>query len=121
METNIHHILFDRSNHEANKDNRQLRRSLGLMVRLDVFSHRELHRECPSVPALGSYMAQSVRSRYIPHGDPLRGMENYMFAVEEAAKNPKAHQIDRELGQLVIMAVDIQRPFIRQGLVGIEW
>lgn len=121
VEKNVHHILFDRVSHEANKDNRSVRRSLGMLATMDVFAHRELHRQCPSVPVFGPNMASMVRVRYRPHGNPMIGMENYMRAVEEAAQHPRAHQIDKELASLVIMAVDIQRPFIRQGLVGIEW
>lgn len=118
---NKHHILHERAAWTANKDNLKLRNSLGLVATMDIYAHRELHRQCPSVPPLSTYLASLARMGYMPHPDPMRAMDNFMFAVQEASKHPRTHRIDRSLAQLTIGAVELQRPFVRDGLVDREW
>lgn len=115
-----HHILFHKRLHEANKDNSELRTRSGLIVRLDVDAHDELHRHCPGVPPLDIYMARRVKSIIVPSTDPLEAVDNFCYAVEEASKSPKSHAIERGLGQLSIEAVRIQVPFIQEGFIDLQ-
>lgn len=117
IRTNTHHILTERVAWEANKDNRALRRSLGMMARLTVVGHQELHANCPAVPAFNSYMARAVRNNYIPNTNPFRGIDNLLFAIEQSKKNPKTHQIERELAELTAKAVWLQIPYLKEGIV----
>lgn len=54
-----------------------------------------------------------------PTGDTFRDIEGLMWAFEDTGRRPKAHPIERELADLAIEAVDLQRPFIREGLHGL--
>jgi len=112
-----HHILHHRVLHETHKDSKALRRSLGMIALLDHDPHDALHRACPGVPPLDIYMAQRVGSLYVPHTDPLIGIDNYSFAVEKAMASPKSHEIERRMAALTIEAVRLQIPFIREGLI----
>jgi hypothetical protein len=116
-----HHILHHRALHEANKDNGWLRtKGLGMVALLDPDVHDELHRACPGVPPLDIFTAQRVRKHFEGDKNPNLAIEDYMRAVETAKQSPKNHPIERALADLVIMAVDLQRPFIREGWLGAE-
>lgn len=116
--SNNHHILFHRKQQEATPDNYHLRcKALGLMALIDIDAHDDLHRAVPGVPPLDIYTAQRVRRLYVPTSNPLEGIENYMRAVEQAMSSPKTHTIERQVASLAIHAVDLQRPFIKGGLI----
>lgn len=115
-----HHILHHRTLHETHKDSRTLRRSLGMIALLDHDSHDELHRACPGVPPLDIYMAQRVKGLYVPHADPLVGIDRLTSAIELASKHPRSHYIERGLANLTIEAVRLQIPFIQGGLINGE-
>jgi len=117
VETNRHHILHYKEYWLANKDNKKLERSLGLIALMDIYSHQELHKACPAPPPLDVFTAQRVARLYVPHPNPLQGIDNFRFAVEEAIRHPKSHDIERQTGMLAIEAVTLQLPFIRDGLV----
>lgn len=118
MRTNNHHILHHAKQHEATPDNHWLRtKALGMMALLDVDTHDELHANCPGVPPLDVWTAQRARRLYEPSRNPLVAMVNYMRAVEEAAKHPRTHEVEKSLSELAVWAVDLQRPYIRKGLI----
>ena len=121
VQSNIHHIHNTRASHNSNPASAKIRRQLGQMARLYYDSHIELHQNCPAVPVLPHHLAASVLKLYVPHGDPLVGMDNYVSAVQEATKSPRLHRIELELAELNIEAVMAQRPYIRSGLVDREW
>lgn len=118
---NDHHILHHKKQHEATPDNDFLRRRApGMMARMAIDAHDELHQNCPGVPPLDVWTAMRVRRLYVPTDNPLQGIENYMRAVEQAMKHPRSHHIERALSQLAIHAVDLQRPYIREGLIVVQ-
>ena len=117
MEVNRHHILHYNEYWRANKDNNKLRSKQGLIAPIEVAVHRELHRECPAPPPLDVFTAQRVNRLYVPHPNPLQGIDNFRFAVEQAIRDPRSHDIERQVGMLAIEAVTLQLPFIREGLV----
>lgn len=79
--------------------------------------HRALHAAVPGVPVLDIFAQQRVARLYQPTHDIMDNIELYMLAVEQAMASPKSHTIERQLANLVIHAVDLQRPFIREGLI----
>jgi hypothetical protein len=117
---NRHHLLFERTAHSANVYNKTLRNSMGLVALIDVEAHKELHRSCPPVPPLSPYVAQRARNLYIPSPHPLRGIDGYLTAVQEAVQHPSTHEIERRMAELTMQAVEIQKPFVVAGLAGIE-
>lgn len=112
-----HHILHYEKYWDANKDNHKLRQSMGMIALMDYDVHADLHRQCPGVPPLDIFMAQRVNKLYVPHPNPLQGIDNIRYAIEEAMRNPNAHELERQVAMLAIEAVTVQAPFIREGLI----
>lgn len=113
MRRDRHHILFDRVAWTQRPESKVLRRSESLIVTLDRDTHNELHKHCPSIPALGFYALQRVNRDFEPvYNDKLASVDNLMLAIEESAKHPKTHEIERRLAGLAVWALDLQRPFI---------
>lgn len=91
--------------------------SVGLIALLDVDTHRELHKACPAPPPLDVFMAQRTLKLYEPDSNPLQGIDNFRFAVEQAMRHPRSHDIEHQTAMLAIEAVTLQLPFIREGLI----
>lgn len=117
IEGNRHHILHYNEYWRANKDNNRLRRSLGLIALIDVDTHRELHRACPAPPSLDPFTAARTVRLYEPTPNPLQGIDNFRFAVEQAMRHERSHDIEQQIAMLTIEAVTLQLPFIRRGLI----
>lgn len=113
-----HHLLYYRQYHEANTDNRYMRqRALGMIALLDPDTHDALHAAVPGVPPLDIFTAQRVRRSYEPHPNPLQGIDNWLRAVEDALDNPKSHHVEKQVGYMSMHAMELQKPFIKSGLV----
>lgn len=117
LETNRHHILHHNRFWCADRNNKRLRQSMGLIAALDGEVHTALHNACPAPPPLDVHVAQQTAHLYQPHPNPLIGIDNFRYAVEQAIRHPRTHDIERQLGMLTIEAVTLQLPFIREGLV----
>jgi hypothetical protein len=48
---------------------------------------------------------------------PLDIADDFMSAVQEVSRRSKTKQLDRALGELVIMAVEAQREYIEDGIM----
>lgn len=121
MEVNKHHILHYGEYWIANKNNRKIRQSLGMMALMEINAHRALHAACPAPPPLDPFTAQRTARLYVPHPNPLIGVDNFRFAVEQAIRQPRTHDIESQTAMLAIEAVTLQLPFIREGLVSDEF
>lgn len=114
-EVNRHHVMFPRRVHEANEDNRDIRRERWLIPPMIILGHVALHDEVTLVPPLDMYTAQRVNRDFEPvPGDYVRSVENLMFAIEDALKHPKTRAIQIESAQVSIHALELQIPFIRE-------
>ena len=110
--------MFYRKLHEATPVHKMFRaKQLGLVALMGADEHRALHSAVPGVPVLDIFAQQRVASIYKPTHNILDNMELYMLAVEEAMASPKSHSIERQVASLAIHAVDLQRPFVREGLI----
>jgi hypothetical protein len=118
LEVNRHHIAHYDSYWCANQHNMMIRQSLGMIALMAVDPHNALHRDCPAPPPLDPYTAQRVSGLYVPHPNPLVGIDNFRFAVEKAIRHRKTKDIEKQIGLLTIEAVTLQLPYIRDGLVG---
>jgi hypothetical protein len=113
-----HHIIHYRKLHEATPVHKIFRyKQMGLVALMGADPHRELHSNTPGVPPLDIFAQQRVASIYKPTTDVLLNMELYMRAIEQAMASPKSHSIERQVASLAIHAVDLQRPFVREGLI----
>jgi hypothetical protein len=112
-----HHILHYRQEWTLRPGAEKLRESRPLVPTLPREVHNEIHANCPPVPLLGYHALARTVKLYRPlMGDTLGSMDNLMFAIEEAADHPRSHPIERDLAELAIQAVDLQRPYIKEGL-----
>jgi hypothetical protein len=116
---NGHHILFNRTAWESNADTKWLREESGLIVRMGYDTHIALHQAISVVPLLDHHTALRVRNsmRFSDATQPLDAADDFMSAVQEAGRRPKATSLERALGELVIMAVDSQREYIEDGII----
>lgn len=114
---NRHHTKFPRPAHESNDNELSLRQDPSLIVRMHVDPHAALHKHVSMVPLMEYNMSGRVRRAYEGDiDDPLHSIDLYMKAVEDACKHPKANELDRRIGELIIYAMDMQRPFIQEGI-----
>lgn len=108
-----HHLLNPAKEWTLRPDAKRLRESQGLVPLIDRDVHEEIHRNCPPVPLLGFYALQRTLREFQPHPDTLISIDNLMFAMEAAARHPKAHPVERDLAMLATQAVDLQRAYLR--------
>jgi len=108
-----HHLLFTEQHWSSNKTAQALRTQQSLIIRLSREVHEENHRQNPAVPLLGYYTLSRTLSMYEPEKTPLASAESLMTAIEIAANHPRAHDIEKNLAELAIWAIDLQRPFIK--------
>lgn len=118
MRGNKHHVLFYKAQHRAMEDTKVLCENKWLKPRIDTDVHTILHNEVVMVPVPDMHMAQRVRRDFEPvPGDYLASIDAYCFAIQEAQRCAKAGELERRIGDLVIMAVQMQKPFINEGLI----
>lgn len=113
-----HHILFNRQEWSLRKEARMLRNNPELIPLMDYDIHRELHKECPPVPLLSQHVLNLVMNGFkaVP-GDTLATMGNLTTSIAEALESPHIHELEREMGGLTIRAIELQRPFVKEGLI----
>ena len=112
-----HHILYNRMEWRQRPEGLALREQPSLIMTIDRRTHEEIHRECPAVPVLGYHaLCRTVRN-YHPGEDELSSMDNLLFAIEDSLMHPRAHRLERQLGLLVIEGIEVQRPFIKEGIM----
>lgn len=111
-----HHILHERKEWSLRPQARSIRETPTLVPTIPRTIHNEIHRECPAIPLLGYYSLARVYSDFVPGDDTFSSMDNLMLSIDKAARAERAHPIERELAELVIEAIDLQRPFLKEAL-----
>ena len=117
MERDNHHILHYRREWDVRPEGQKIRATPSLIPRMERSVHNELHRECPPVPALGYHALQRVAHDFIPKGDTREDIDRLILSIERAGNHPKTHAIERDMGQLTIQAIEMQKPFLEFGMV----
>lgn len=113
-----HHIVHNRQEHDLRLESRTIRATPELIPLMDRPAHNELHRHCPAIPLLGHVAAfRTLRAFEVERGNTLQTLDNLCFAIEEANRSPKAHRIERAMGDLAIDALRLQIPFIKEGII----
>jgi hypothetical protein len=83
-------------------------------VPLEHDTHKELHKATPTVPLLGYFALYRVARDFRGDSrDYLGNIEEIQRVIEEAGKSPKAHYVERQVGELAIHVLELQKPFIR--------
>jgi hypothetical protein len=113
-----HHIIFTRETQSSQKATKTLRASRWLIPYIEHDPHKELHRAVATVPVLDHFMAERVLANFSPvRNDYLATMDELMFCIEDAMQHPRVKVIERGIGELAIAAIDLQKPFIKEGLI----
>ena len=118
MKLERHHTLFNRYAWSANKDLESLREDRRLIVPLHPDTHRELHQEVSHVPPVSYHMARRALRNFSEFEDDtyLHNLENLQWSIEEAMHHPRADRIEREVGELAVYALELQKPFVDESL-----
>lgn len=112
-----HHLLHSRIDWQARPDAATLRNTPALIPRIDRDVHKELHRDTPLVPLLGFHALRRTVKYFEPvYDDPLESMDELMGAMEQSGRDIRSHQIERELVRLAVWAVEVQKPYVREGM-----
>lgn len=108
-----HHILHHRVEWTARPQAEQLRESPPLIPELEDDDHIFVHANAPAVPVLGVYALQHVNNLYVPAPCTFKSIDSLLLAIDKAGKHPRAHEIERSMGQLTIQAIEIQRAILK--------
>jgi len=112
-----HHVLFNKREWESRPQYKELRENPGLIVPIDRDVHNEIHRNVSQVPILGYYGILAVNREFYRGRTHLDTVDNLLFALEKTSEYERLSDIDRSLASIALQAVEIQRPFIIEGLV----
>lgn len=112
-----HHILFSKRLWRAQDPTRDLRENQWLKPPLYDDEHSALHLVISSVPVPDWNMGDLILNRFEPvRGDYFKTVDKLLASIEGVAHNPRSDAVQRQLGELMVMAIDLQRPFVREGL-----
>jgi hypothetical protein len=79
--------------------------------------HIALHKAIATVPLLDQYTAQAVHREFVPvEGDYIATLYSLVRTIDQSLKHPKVTELQRDVGQLTMQALEMQVPFIREGL-----
>ena len=112
-----HHILFSRQTWETYEQGRSLRATRSLIPLIDREAHIELHKAVPILPVLGYYALCAVRKGFHTTHDTYKDIDQLQALIQATNEHPKAHPIEKGLAELANHAIDLQKPFLREGLI----
>ena len=111
-----HHILFDRVSYSSRPELHALRETPQLIPRIDRRVHEHIHDTLHVVPLLPHAIARNVLRNFEPRTDHLSSIDALIRTIDCASRCPHADYMERTISGLVIEALEIQRPFIKEGL-----
>lgn len=115
--TDRHHILFSQAMHSIYPQGVSLRGEPALIPRMYQEPHRELHRHIPIVPPIPYYGLMKVRRDFVSTGDTFQDISQLQRLIEVSSRHPRTHEIEKGMGQLTIQALELQIPFLKDGMV----
>lgn len=114
-----HHIIHHRADWELRPAGKFIRRIPALVPVIDRSAHEYLHRNSPHVPLLGynalQLVARDMRS-YSNNPDTFAVVDALRFAIDDAGRHPRAHDVERQLAVLANEAIEVQLPFLKEAL-----
>jgi hypothetical protein len=117
MSSEKHHILFHKTLWTPTSQGRHLRNQPLLIPKIDSEVHTALHKEVSVVPLPDYNILNRISKEYRPFGDHIMAMNGLMVVIQENLRRPRVDHIQRALGELTMHAIELQIPFIREGLV----
>lgn len=108
-----HHTLFTRATWDSQESTRLLRRLPQLIIPMHDEEHKALHDSIVTVPLLDHRTARNVYNEFQPvQGNIIGSLNILMRVIHEESRG----RVERELGAVVIHALELQIPFIREGI-----
>ena len=120
---NKHHPAFDGPRWEAVRKghstsvNKRIRCELLRTALMDIDVHEELHRKVSFVPMPGRHFLHRVEANFIDDPNPIKRIGNFLIASEHALIHPQMTYIETDCAELMIEAISLQLPYIREGLI----
>lgn len=113
-----HHTLFNRAAWESHEATKSLRNNRWLIPPLECQVERQIHADIAVVPLLDPVTAIHVRQDFQPvEGNFVASMYSYIRSVENAIRHPKSSALQKTLGALSAQAVELQIPYVEEGLI----
>jgi hypothetical protein len=117
MSQPLHHVLFNRNTWRGSNTSKEIRENTWLKVPLDTLSHTALHRAVSVVPLPDRHTIQRVASDFIPvRGDYLASMEALIESIDKSSLHHRTQPLERDLACLAMRAIELQMPFVAEGL-----
>lgn len=114
--THGHHVVHPMREWTLRPEATKIRQTPSLIVDMGHELHNRLHRGSSPIPLLGYHALQVVSREFEPTDDPLETIDALQDAIENAARHPRAYQVERGVARLAIDAIEMQRPFIQEAL-----
>ena len=122
MNYSFHHTLFTKATWESQASTRSLRNNQWLIMPLEEQTHRELQTDIPTVPVLSFNSGQNVLKNFRPvAGNYIASLFALIEAITDSNRHPKATPIEKQLGALTINALELQLPYLQDGLVEVPY
>lgn len=113
---NRHHILHSEKAWNADSAGMKLRRQPSLIFEMDREAHKELHQQTPAIPVLSHYAILGTLANYYPTYKPEQDIDSLCKAIEYSVDNPRTHKLERNLAELAIEGIQLEKPLILDGL-----
>lgn len=113
-----HHILNPKAAWNSHEATRDLRRTPELIPPMQPEYERAIHANIACVPLLDYTTAFWVRNNFEPvQGNFVATMYQFISTVEDSMKHPKASTLQKTLSALTAQAVELQIPYVKEGLI----
>lgn len=112
-----HHLIHSQRQWSAEPIGQALRSQPSLIFRIRSETHNLLHDETPAVPLLGYHALRGTFQRYEPTHDATKDIDGLCLAIDRTVRGQRFHPLERDLAGLAIEAIQLQRPYIMDGLV----
>jgi hypothetical protein len=87
---------------------------------MDALVEQTLHQQNPTIPVIDSITAQHVLREFHPTRNYISSVYGLMTSIETALRHPKAKPIQKRLGELTVYGLELQLPYLRDGLISKE-
>lgn len=107
---NCHHLFWTAKNHHD-----WMRAEPDFQPQMYIPAHNALHSDLQamSVPEICKPILQAVRANFTPTRDTFDSLDQILLLIDHASEMPQVHPIDRQLAQMAIHALEIQKPYLK--------
>jgi hypothetical protein len=112
-----HHTQFTQATMEAVPALRCLRNNHWNKPPIEDAPHIALHNFIATVPLLDQYSAQRVhRDFVVVEGDYIATLYSLIRTIDQSLRHHRTTELERNVGSLTMQALEMQVPFIKEGL-----